>query len=255
MRPFVGRRSGKGNGAQVHRRTAHRAEARHGRGAVPGRHLARRRACSGSTARATKYVSDLWKVPTDGSAPLQLTRGDSKDASPCFRRDGALGVPVEPPAERGQARRGRRQAHAGVAAARRRRRTAAADRRAARRGRVPLRAQRRPPGAAGARAARRRAREAARGRGRAPQEGQQRAQVHRAAGAPLGPLAARGRGAAEHARHRLRGRRHRSPRPDAAGAPRTGDRARSSTCRATAGRSRSRGRPPARTASSTARSC
>jgi dipeptidyl aminopeptidase/acylaminoacyl peptidase len=29
-------------------------------------------------------------VPTDGSAPLQLTRGDSKDASPCFRRDGAL---------------------------------------------------------------------------------------------------------------------------------------------------------------------
>jgi dipeptidyl aminopeptidase/acylaminoacyl peptidase len=40
---------------------------------------------------ATKYVSDLWKVPTDGSAPLQLTRGDSKDASPCFRQDGALG--------------------------------------------------------------------------------------------------------------------------------------------------------------------
>ncbi|HET9024843.1 MAG TPA: S9 family peptidase [Burkholderiaceae bacterium] len=39
----------------------------------------------------TKYVSDLWKVPTDGSAPLQLTRGDSKDASPCFRPDGALG--------------------------------------------------------------------------------------------------------------------------------------------------------------------
>jgi dipeptidyl aminopeptidase/acylaminoacyl peptidase len=39
----------------------------------------------------TKYVSDLWKVPTDGGAPLQLTRGDSKDASPCFRRDGALG--------------------------------------------------------------------------------------------------------------------------------------------------------------------
>ena len=30
-------------------------------------------------------------MPTDGSAPLQLTRGDSKDASPCFRRDGALG--------------------------------------------------------------------------------------------------------------------------------------------------------------------
>ena len=38
-----------------------------------------------------KYVSDLWKVPTDGSAPTQLTRGDSKDAAPCFRHDGALG--------------------------------------------------------------------------------------------------------------------------------------------------------------------
>ena len=38
-----------------------------------------------------KYVSDLWRVPTDGSAATQLTRGDSKDASPCFRHDGALG--------------------------------------------------------------------------------------------------------------------------------------------------------------------
>jgi dipeptidyl aminopeptidase/acylaminoacyl peptidase len=38
-----------------------------------------------------KYVSDLWKVPTDGGAPLQLTRGDSKDSAPWFRRDGALG--------------------------------------------------------------------------------------------------------------------------------------------------------------------
>ncbi len=38
-----------------------------------------------------KYVSDLWKVPTDGSAPIQLTRGDSKDAAPFFRHDGALG--------------------------------------------------------------------------------------------------------------------------------------------------------------------
>jgi dipeptidyl aminopeptidase/acylaminoacyl peptidase len=38
-----------------------------------------------------KYVTDLWKVPTDGSAPLQLTRGDSKDSAPAFRRDGALG--------------------------------------------------------------------------------------------------------------------------------------------------------------------
>jgi dipeptidyl aminopeptidase/acylaminoacyl peptidase len=37
-----------------------------------------------------KYVSDLWKVPTDGSAATQLTRGDSKDTSPRFRHDGAL---------------------------------------------------------------------------------------------------------------------------------------------------------------------
>jgi dipeptidyl aminopeptidase/acylaminoacyl peptidase len=38
-----------------------------------------------------KYVSDLWKVPCDGSDPVQLTRGDSKDSAPCFRADGALG--------------------------------------------------------------------------------------------------------------------------------------------------------------------
>jgi dipeptidyl aminopeptidase/acylaminoacyl peptidase len=38
----------------------------------------------------TKYVSDLWKVPTDGGAAVQLTRGESKDVSPAFRHDGAL---------------------------------------------------------------------------------------------------------------------------------------------------------------------
>src|SRR5258706_2157610 len=37
-----------------------------------------------------KYVSDLWKVPLDGGAALQLTRGDCKDAAPCFRHDGSL---------------------------------------------------------------------------------------------------------------------------------------------------------------------
>ena len=37
-----------------------------------------------------KYASDLWKVPTDGGAAVQLTRGDCKDAAPCFRHDGAL---------------------------------------------------------------------------------------------------------------------------------------------------------------------
>jgi dipeptidyl aminopeptidase/acylaminoacyl peptidase len=38
-----------------------------------------------------KYVSDLWRVPTDGNAAVQLTRGDSKDSAPCFRHDGSLG--------------------------------------------------------------------------------------------------------------------------------------------------------------------
>ena len=37
-----------------------------------------------------KYASDLWRVPTDGGPAFQLTRGDSKDHSPCFRHDGAL---------------------------------------------------------------------------------------------------------------------------------------------------------------------
>src|SRR5262245_22213748 len=38
-----------------------------------------------------KYVSDIWKVPVDGSPAIQLTRGDTMDSSPCFRSDGALG--------------------------------------------------------------------------------------------------------------------------------------------------------------------
>jgi dipeptidyl aminopeptidase/acylaminoacyl peptidase len=37
-----------------------------------------------------RYVSDLWKLPIDGSGPVQLTRGDSRDGSPCFVRDGSL---------------------------------------------------------------------------------------------------------------------------------------------------------------------
>jgi dipeptidyl aminopeptidase/acylaminoacyl peptidase len=41
----------------------------------------------------TKYACDLWRVSltADGSEPTQLTRGDSRDVSPCFRHDGALG--------------------------------------------------------------------------------------------------------------------------------------------------------------------
>lgn len=38
-----------------------------------------------------KYVSDLWRVPTDGSTATQLTRGESRDTAPSFRSDGALG--------------------------------------------------------------------------------------------------------------------------------------------------------------------
>jgi dipeptidyl aminopeptidase/acylaminoacyl peptidase len=38
----------------------------------------------------SRYVSDLWKVPLDGSTAVQLTRGDSRDAAPCFMRDGSL---------------------------------------------------------------------------------------------------------------------------------------------------------------------
>jgi dipeptidyl aminopeptidase/acylaminoacyl peptidase len=38
-----------------------------------------------------KYVSDLWRVPLDGSAATQLTHGNSNDRTPCFRRDGAIG--------------------------------------------------------------------------------------------------------------------------------------------------------------------
>jgi len=39
-----------------------------------------------------KYVCDLWRVPANGSGdPVQLTRGESSDVRPRFRRDGGLG--------------------------------------------------------------------------------------------------------------------------------------------------------------------
>ncbi|MFN9479460.1 MAG: TolB family protein, partial [Betaproteobacteria bacterium] len=38
-----------------------------------------------------KYVSDLWRVPTDGGPAVLPTRGESKDVAPYFRHDGALG--------------------------------------------------------------------------------------------------------------------------------------------------------------------
>jgi dipeptidyl aminopeptidase/acylaminoacyl peptidase len=38
-----------------------------------------------------RYVSDLYRVPTGGGPAVRLTRGPSKDTTPRFRRDGALG--------------------------------------------------------------------------------------------------------------------------------------------------------------------
>jgi dipeptidyl aminopeptidase/acylaminoacyl peptidase len=37
-----------------------------------------------------RYVSDLWRLALDGSPAVQLTRGESRDGAPKFRRDGAL---------------------------------------------------------------------------------------------------------------------------------------------------------------------
>jgi dipeptidyl aminopeptidase/acylaminoacyl peptidase len=37
-----------------------------------------------------RHVSDLWRMPVDGSAPVRLTWTDSKDTLPRFRDDGAL---------------------------------------------------------------------------------------------------------------------------------------------------------------------
>ncbi|HUN90462.1 MAG TPA: S9 family peptidase [Burkholderiaceae bacterium] len=38
----------------------------------------------------SRYLSDIWRVPTDGSAATRLTRGECNDSAPCFRHDGAL---------------------------------------------------------------------------------------------------------------------------------------------------------------------
>ena len=46
-----------------------------------------------------KFVSDIWRVPTDGSAPVRLTDGDFSDRAPCFRDDGALGFLSDRPEE------------------------------------------------------------------------------------------------------------------------------------------------------------
>ncbi len=41
-------------------------------------------------ADAGRYRSALWRVPLDGGAPRQLTRGRFNDRAPAFRRDGSL---------------------------------------------------------------------------------------------------------------------------------------------------------------------
>jgi Tol biopolymer transport system component len=38
-----------------------------------------------------KYLGDIWKLPVDGSTPIQLTRGECNDTAPKFRHDDALG--------------------------------------------------------------------------------------------------------------------------------------------------------------------
>ncbi len=43
-------------------------------------------------ADEARYRSELWRVSlVDSAAPVRLTRGETSDGSPCFRRDGALG--------------------------------------------------------------------------------------------------------------------------------------------------------------------
>ncbi len=58
-----------------------------------------------------KYVSDLWRVPLDGSAATRLTFGEYNDRAPCFRRDGALGfITNRPVKDRGLETRGAQEA-------------------------------------------------------------------------------------------------------------------------------------------------
>jgi dipeptidyl aminopeptidase/acylaminoacyl peptidase len=45
-----------------------------------------------------RFVSEIWRVPLDGSAPARLTLGRHDDRAPRFRRDGALGLLSDRPA-------------------------------------------------------------------------------------------------------------------------------------------------------------
>ncbi len=64
-------------------------------------------AASRLDADGAKYLSDLWKLPFDGSPAKRLTHTDSDDSAPSFRRDGALGFlsnrrPSDKPGDRKQ---------------------------------------------------------------------------------------------------------------------------------------------------------
>ncbi len=50
-------------------------------------------------AEEQKYTTELWRVPLDGGAPVQLTRGKHRDRAPSFRRDGALGFLSDRPTD------------------------------------------------------------------------------------------------------------------------------------------------------------
>src|SRR4051812_50089828 len=54
-----------------------------------------------------KYVSDLWKLPTNGGPAGQLTRGGTKNAAPRFCPHGGLGFFFNPPPNGGEPGRGR----------------------------------------------------------------------------------------------------------------------------------------------------
>ncbi|MEO8135469.1 MAG: prolyl oligopeptidase family serine peptidase, partial [Betaproteobacteria bacterium] len=54
-------------------------------------------------ADGAKYVADLWRLPVDGGAATQLTRGVHSDTAPCFRADGGLGFLSNRPPASGKA--------------------------------------------------------------------------------------------------------------------------------------------------------
>jgi dipeptidyl aminopeptidase/acylaminoacyl peptidase len=50
-------------------------------------------------ADGAKFISDIWRAPTDGSTPTLLLEGEHSDRAPSFRDDGALGFLSDRPVE------------------------------------------------------------------------------------------------------------------------------------------------------------